>query len=70
MWFTARNNMADAHECRQQATECTRLSLDATTSQPKTILSGMARSWNGLANQMIRLCDLDPSQAKHLALPR
>jgi uncharacterized membrane protein len=59
--------MADAHECRRQAAECTRLSSIAAVPRTKTVLSSMSKSWNALANQMDRLCDVDPDRAAHFA---
>ena len=62
--------MADARECRRQAAECARLSSIASVPRTKTVLYGMSRSWNALANQMDRLGDVDPDQAAHLARAR
>jgi hypothetical protein len=66
--------MADAHECRRQAAECTRLAEIAVAPQSEVIMRSMARSGtalaNQLANQMDRLDDRDPVNAAHLSLPR
>jgi hypothetical protein len=62
--------MADAHECRRQAAECTRLSGTGVGPQSEVIMRGMARSWVALANQMDRLADYDLAIAAHLALAR
>jgi hypothetical protein len=62
--------MADAHECRRQAAECTRLAETDIAPQSEVIMRSMARSWTALANQMDRLDDRDPVNAAHLALAR
>ena len=62
--------MADAHECRRQAAECTRLAETDVAPQSEVIMRSMARSWTALANQMDRLDDRDTVNAAHLALAR
>ena len=62
--------MADAHECRRQAAECTRLAETDIAPQSEVIMRSMARSWTALANQMDRLDERDPVSAAHLALAR
>jgi hypothetical protein len=62
--------MADAHECRRQAAECTRLAETDIAPQSEVIMRSMARSWTALANQMDRLDERDPVNAAHLALAR
>jgi hypothetical protein len=62
--------MADAHECRRQAAECTRLAETDIAPQSEVIMRSMARSWTALANQMDRLDDRDPVNAARLALAR
>ena len=62
--------MADAHECRRQATECARLSRTNCQLESRTIMRNMARSWVALANQMDRLGERDHVNAAHLALAR
>jgi hypothetical protein len=42
--------MADAHECRRQAAECTRLAKTDVAPQSEVIMRSMARSWTALAN--------------------
>jgi hypothetical protein len=60
--------MADAHECRRQAAECTRLAETDVAPQSEVIMRSMARSWNALANQMDRLDERDPVNAARLVL--
>jgi hypothetical protein len=62
--------MADAHECRRQAAECTRLAETDVAPQTEVIMRSMARSWTALANQMDRLDDRDPVNAARLVLAR
>ena len=62
--------MADAHECRRQAAECTRLAETDIAPQSEVIMRSMARSWTALANQMDRLDERDPVNAARLALAR
>jgi hypothetical protein len=62
--------MADAHECRRQAAECTRLAETDVAPQSEVIMRSMARSWTALANQMDRLDDRDPVNAARLVLAR
>ena len=62
--------MANAQECRRQATECIRLSGTGVGPQSENIMRGMARSWVALANQMDRLAEHDLVIAAHLALAR
>jgi hypothetical protein len=62
--------MADAHECRRQAAECTRLAETDVAPQSEVIMRSMARSWNALANQMDRLDERDPVNAARLVLAR
>jgi hypothetical protein len=62
--------MADAHECRRQAAECTRLAETDIAPQSEVIMRSMARSWTALANQMDRLDERDPINAARLALAR
>jgi hypothetical protein len=62
--------MADAHECRRQAAECTRLAETDVAPQSEVIMRSMARSWAALANQMDRLDERDPVNAVHLTLAR
>ena len=62
--------MADAHECRRQAAECTRLAETDVAPQSEVIMRSMARSWTALANQMERLDERDPVNAARLALAR
>ena len=52
--------MADAHECRRQAAECTRLAETDIAPQSEVIMRSMARSWTALANQMDRLDEREP----------
>lgn len=62
--------MADADECRRQASECRRLSQTDVTVEVGSIMRNMSKSWLGLANQMNRLDERNPALAAHLALTR